>query len=374
MFRVDRLWQSLVVFLIFGVVALLTAPVWSGKDARTRATKRDLFLLGVVATGLFCALLPTFSKDYLFDPDEAFYVSAAKRLSEDPVFYRSVDTGTSGALNIYPLTLPALVGGTISYVSARLVGWILLSGTFALLYFAFLPLIGSNLAQLALLPLFACTLLFGHFDFLHYSSERVSLFLLAACVLLLSRLFFERTRLPGLHLFGVGIACGAVCCAKLQGIPIAGVLFVAAALVVAMSSKPISERVKSLGLLLSGLIAVPAIFVIVYYKNGVFDAFYRSYIAQNLSYADRTGLGMGSKLWWTLAAPFEMPDTKWFALGLVAFTLLSLGESFWTKRTERAAGSNTRHGKSTGSVSRLIFSRRSSPQYFCSRTATIRSV
>ena len=107
------------------------------------------------------------------------------------MFYRSVDTGTSGALNIYPLTLPALLGGTISYVSARLLGWILLSGTFALLYLAFLPLIGTNLAQLALLPLFSCTLLFGHFEFLHYSSERVSLFLLAACVLLLSRHLFR---------------------------------------------------------------------------------------------------------------------------------------------------------------------------------------
>ena len=32
MFRVDRLWQSLVVFLIFGIVALFTAPVWSGKN------------------------------------------------------------------------------------------------------------------------------------------------------------------------------------------------------------------------------------------------------------------------------------------------------------------------------------------------------
>ena len=94
----------------------------------------------------------------------------------------------------------------------------------------------------------------------------------------------------------------------------------AAALVTAMSSKPISERVKSLGLLLSGR-SYSRDFRSYYYKFGVFDAFYRSYIAQNLSYADRTGLGMGNKLWWTLAAPFEMPDTKWFALGLVAFTL-----------------------------------------------------
>jgi len=51
-------------------------------------------LLCLTLLAILLGVLPSLSKDYL-NPDEAAFVADARKLAFDPVFYRSVDAGTS---------------------------------------------------------------------------------------------------------------------------------------------------------------------------------------------------------------------------------------------------------------------------------------
>ncbi len=335
--RIDRIWQALFVVFVCVLVLPIVRPLWYGTSEGTRdGLWSHALILFLIPTALFCALLPSFDKDFL-NPDEAFFVAAADKLLVDPVFYRSVDTGTSGPVNIYPLTLPVLMGGTVSYISARIVGWLLLAATIVCLYFAYTFLLGRDLGRLAIFPLFACVLLFGHLDFLHYSSERVSLFLTAGSIVLLASVLLNRTRWVRSCLFGIGLASGAMCCAKLQAIPTAFVLFLAG-LAIAWAKRlhgiPRWSTVASIGL---GVAAVPGLLLLMFYKSGVVTQFYRSYIDQNLAYAERIPQDLTTKMQWAIAGPFIMPELMWFSLGLLAFGLIAASDATLTQWKRRNA-------------------------------------
>src|SRR5438874_180448 len=122
-----QLWQLCMVPVLAAIALCAWLP-----DPRGRRS-RDAAFLGLALVAIALSVLPTLGKDYL-ESDEALFVAAARKLAVDPVFYRSVDTTTSGPLNIYVLTVPAWLGGQITLLSARVIGAALMCGLVVCLY------------------------------------------------------------------------------------------------------------------------------------------------------------------------------------------------------------------------------------------------
>lgn len=154
------------------------------------------------------------------NPDESQMIAGAMKLTEDPVFWRSVDGTTSGPLNYYVLLPLHWFGLRLDYFSARLTGVLLIAGALFCCLRALASTHGRAAAWLGILPAAAFFATVTHSDLLHYSSEHLSLLLIAlpACLLAI-RQPDERVRLrTALFL------AGAAPWAKLQVGPIALVL------------------------------------------------------------------------------------------------------------------------------------------------------
>src|ERR1019366_2135829 len=95
---------------------------------------------------------------------------------------RAVDCGTSGPLNIFPLMLPALLGFSPDYASARLIALVIIFISIYLIYRTFALLADEAVARVALLPAAGAFAVIKHRDFHYYISEHVSLILLALAV------------------------------------------------------------------------------------------------------------------------------------------------------------------------------------------------
>lgn len=165
-----------------GWAMLLLATVASFGSAgagRFRAPPRWLWWL-LVGGALLAFRWPLLWVPHQRNPDESQLIAGAITLRHDPVFWRSVDGGTAGPLNYFPL-LPAAWGdGSASYAIARLIG---LATVFGTLWFAgetLVLLVGLAAARAAILPALAFHALTIFPDFTHYSTELMPSLLVAA--------------------------------------------------------------------------------------------------------------------------------------------------------------------------------------------------
>ena len=309
------LWQLclLPVLAAVGVVAYL--PERPGRRLR------DCAFFGSVLLAIVLGVLPSLSKDYL-SVDETSFVADARKLAFDPVFYRSVDAGSTGPLNIYVLTVPAWFGGPITYVSARLTGAVLMFGLIATLYVCCAGFLGKRSARLVVLPLLGLVVLSTHVDFLHYSSERLSVFLTGLSLALLSRQFLGSGRCANTRMFALGVMTAAMCFSKLQAAPIALVLAVAALLHALVTSRARWQAAACLALGASG---VPVAFGALFLYNGVFDEFWLSYVAWNLAYSGLNNASLATKILATVWTFLVQSEFRWYQLGVVCWLAISLG-------------------------------------------------
>ena len=155
-----------------------------------------------------------------FNPDESQLIAGAITLAHDPVFWRSVDGTTSGPLNYYILLPLHWLGLPLDYFTARLTGLLLVWGALFACLQALARAHGRAIAWLGILPAAAFFATVTHSDLIHYSSEHLSLLLIAVPFLLLA------SRAPG-ELTRLRIACfvaGTAPWAKLHTTPLALVL------------------------------------------------------------------------------------------------------------------------------------------------------
>ncbi len=144
-------------------------------------TRNRYYYYGLLA---LCFALPLFSRLYTLalpvaiNPDEAQWTVSARRILDDPIIWRSNDLQTSGPLNALVISWPYLFGLVPSLFTSRLTGLLLQSG--ALLGVASLirpvDLIGPGTA--AVLSVAAFFSLTTAANYLHYSSELLSLVLI----------------------------------------------------------------------------------------------------------------------------------------------------------------------------------------------------
>jgi hypothetical protein len=283
LFGLDRA-SSWSLYLAPLVLAILAVAVW--RPARSWTRRRAALFLCLILAALLLARLPLLCYNF-FNPDEALMLASAMRLTVDPVINRSADTQTDGALDCYVLTLPALAGQPLNYVTSRLTAAAEFFGTLAFLWMTFRFFLADWLAGLVLMPTLCFFVFAGESDFAHGSSEQFPMFLTAPILYLLA--WVHKSGSPRHWRWAaIGVLAGALPFGKLQALPVAGMLLLIG--IAVAWSKP--NRRSAISILCAGAAAVPAFFTVMFLSTGAFEEFLRSYIGENILYA-RSGTASG---------------------------------------------------------------------------------
>ena len=191
--------------------------VWSGEAAASPGWKWWVLAAGT----LLCFRWPLLGVVHQLNPDESQLIAGALTLRHDPVFWRSVDGGTAGPLDFYPLLPAAWADGFASYAVARLIALAVVFGVIAFAGETLALLAGAALARVAVLPALAAAAFTTNPDFAHYSTELMPALLLAAAGYVAVR----QVRAPApWRLWLIALLLGGVPWAKLQAAPIAALL------------------------------------------------------------------------------------------------------------------------------------------------------
>jgi hypothetical protein len=232
---------------------------------------------------LFAARWPMFFFRDTFNQDEAQALAQAITALHDPVPWRSFDPNTCGPLNTYVLMLPALFGYHLSFLSTRVISVLLEFGSAAALYGCVALFFDAALARIAIVPPIALFALITQPEFIHYSGERLSIFL--AMIALLLFCIAARRLYSAAWLFAAGLVAGMIPFAKLQAVPLAAAtLGVALVALWATSALDLRQKLARACALAAGTLAFPAVLLAIVAAAGVFSDFWISFIASSLAY------------------------------------------------------------------------------------------
>lgn len=267
--------------LLVGHIALVLVASARGEENRSRGRVLDpLCLLLFLLAWRWPFLLS--AEEY--NPDESQFIAGAITLAQDPVFFRSVDGTTSGPLNFYALLPFHWLGLPLDYFTARVAALLL---NWAYLFLALRALaqrFGRGPAWLGVAPAIAMTGTAWQGEFVHYSSELVSVFLLtAAAWCLLTRGTGGRLRLRA-----AALLAGLAPWAKLQSVPLSAVLILWA---IADSwreetTRP-GRRWRDVGEILLAAAVPTLVTALLLAVFGQVDSAWRRYVLQNLVYVEQ---------------------------------------------------------------------------------------
>jgi hypothetical protein len=258
--------QPISYYLLGG--AALTAFVLLATLPRRSASEGKAFDAAFLLSAwmaLFTCRWPVFFWPEPINPDEGALIACAMKARVDWIPWRGFDPGTSGPLNIDILTLPALFGAPLGFFSARVTGLCLIAGAVCALYYAVKWIYGTTVARLSITPPVLLLSLTKTLDFVHYSSEHLSIFLttvaLAAAVFLASGTGSKAYRLIACAIGG--LCLGSTPFAKLQASPMALAVLVsfAAALFISRPQPQVNRKLEVFALV-AALFAVPVAILI----------------------------------------------------------------------------------------------------------------
>jgi hypothetical protein len=213
------------------------------------------------------------------NPDEGQMIAGAMKLALDPVSWRSVDTTSSGPLNSMVLMWPYLFGKPVTFASARLTGLALIVAAWFFIYKSL-----SHVTPAARLAAAGGMMVFlvstNNIDYVHYSSELLSIFLLGAAVYVLVYFVWEKPEWP--LAFASGVALGAVPFAKLQGAPIAFGIGLVEMMIVLVRSPAKRTAISNLLFLSIGAVVPAAAILVPLALAGELHEFWTSYIGWTL--------------------------------------------------------------------------------------------
>jgi hypothetical protein len=270
---------------------------------------------------LIVARLPCLAFEYELQQDESQMAAQAITLLSDPVFYQSVEGGSGGPLLSYMLWLPRVCLQDINYFTVRIVGlllwWLTVLGLFLTVRRA-AGLLAADVSSWAVMGTYA---LATQLDFMSYQSELVP----AACV---SWACFALVALTnGGHdkrawALLLGVLCGAIPLAKLQGVPLGLVLAALGYGAIAVDRQLATWwRIQTAAWLTCGGLTVPTAFASLFLATGVWERFVRLYLGYGLGYvaaaSPRNGLFARYPF-----LPFAQREIGWE--GLVAATIMVL--------------------------------------------------
>jgi hypothetical protein len=337
-------------FTITGIFAL-----WLALALRHERHSQPRRHTSLCFAGLTLALLLAWHWPVLFqatslNPDEGQLLAAALTYAQDPMPFRSVDLATSGPLNGLVLLPTHWLGVPQDYFNARLVALLLEWGTLLALFGALRTIAAPARAALALLPGIAFFATATDTDFVHYTSERVSVLLLALALRQLLRHSPTQTAAataPGWGWVGGGITLGLLPWAKLQSVPLGAMVGLwALALCWFDARRPLPDRLRWTGALVSGALA-PSIGALASIAvTGQFEQFRTCYLLANFDYTDN-GLS-----WFTVFV--QLAKAMHFTWQLPAFlcssALLLAVHAAWSLRSKHRPGAIYWCGTATTAV------------------------
>ncbi|WAC10819.1 hypothetical protein [Dyadobacter pollutisoli] len=268
--------------------------------------------------------LPVIVFNRELNPDESQMLSHAITLFQDPIYWRSVDGTTIGPLDNYLLVIPKLFGFQIDYTSGRFMGLLCAGGSLLFLFFTLKNWFGTSLAK----KIFPVPLIFLAFtqevDFVHYSSEQLPVFLLSLCLWLLSCLG-QHEKSKSANAYFIGFVAGTIPFAKLQAVPQAMVLVLAACWFCYEVYRERKDYRPFLALISGGL-TFPVIVLLWTLAFHVFTDFIDFYLLGNAIYAEGKGfLSIPAQF----AAIFRRTsDFQFFTLTLIIPMFLGLVNIF----------------------------------------------
>jgi hypothetical protein len=263
---------------------------------RTPTSKLQKFLLSNIifitslVTFILAARWPGFLPPML-DPDEAQFIAGAIKLLKDPVFWRAVDAGSSGPLNVYPLTLPAFFGFRIEYASSRILGLIMIIAAIVCLYYALSTLYNKSLSRLAIVPVVTTVALMKESGYVHYTSEHFSIAILSVALLIVCKYYTGNSSNPNHLIFALGFILGLTPFAKMQSVPIAFSIACIFLHILWLKSRGRGQFIRSLAAFFLGGMLFSALVILYLTIFSIYDAFWTSYIQQNLLIYSTHGLG-----------------------------------------------------------------------------------
>lgn len=273
------------------------------------------------------AVLMAFRWPVIFNPrnagiDEGLWIGGTLTLFKDPIFWRGVDGDSAGPLVFYAL-MPLGPLGLLNFAGIKLAATLLLWAALWFSYAGLRAVWGDALARLGVLPA-ACFFAFEtRLEFVSYSTEHVTLLLLAAGWWGVLRAVARPESLgPELGPWIVaGSALGAVPFAKLQGVPMAGLL-VAAALAWAVTRRTWTarRRVGAIATFAAAVCFVPLVFSLMLTAGLKWEDFWIPWIELNRARsAGAFGVdAAGGFLAWQFIAQTRLFQVLLFGAPLVA--------------------------------------------------------
>ena len=284
----------IIVLFIFVVLALSPTIFNESKISRfvLRVFSEPVFLawtgLAILAGRWPVLLAPSINSD------EDQFIAAAMTLVKEPAFWRSVDTGSSGPLNIIPLTIPKLLNIRIDYASARVIGLFLVILSVIFFYYSLKYLYDNRVARIATIPVVLFFSLAVHSNFVHYSGEHFPIAILSTALWITCYVYTREFSDRMVFIFGAVI--GMMPYAKMQGLPVALAITLIFAHILWTRKESIRQFLKSLATLALGLLLFSAINLFFLILFSTSEDFWRRYILQNLLiYADVKNLAFGEK-------------------------------------------------------------------------------
>lgn len=251
------------------------------------------------------------------NPDETHFLAAADKLFTDPIFFHSVDCGTSGPFNVLPLMFPALAGFSPDYASGRLMGLLLILTAVYIVYRTFCLIVDDRHARIAILPVAGAFAVLKTPDLLHYSSETVSLFLVSLATFFCVRAFTRPAQYMG-TLFSLGMLTGAAFFAKMQAVPVVMAAAVLAAFSLYRTVSGAGWRLPAIAFL-AGLAPLPVINAALCLSNGIWHDFWMSYVVANYVY---TGTPPQDQLWHFIEFLMSVQEIRLFIVTLLAILIV----------------------------------------------------
>lgn len=242
----------------------------------------------------FCVLLlilrfPIIIYNQAFNPDENMFIVGAMTLAEGYYYWETVDGGSSGPFNFYIIILFCeLFHQPYDYISTRIISICLLIGSIFFYFYLIRESFSTSIAVLSIFPVVAYFANVKHHDFLHFSSERLPIFLMS----IMTYLYIKISKTPQIKVSTTllfGCVSGIVLFTKVQVIPIAFAISVSMLWLLYKRTNKIFSK-YTLWLIIGSMI-VPAILGLIAWRLNFIDKALKYYLRNHILY------GGGNNIW-----------------------------------------------------------------------------
>lgn len=226
--------------------------------------------------------------NFLMNPDEAERISNALRIFNYGYSWNSVDGYSSGPLNSIVLLWPKIINMDITYFTARLTSVFLFSILILSIYKIFERYINRIFAFIIIIPLTSFYSFTTSNEFLHYSSEQLSVCFIFVTLYLIDRLNQIQTHQKSYFyiIIVAGLLLSSIPFAKLQATPVSFLLWVWIAYQIYKVNN-FKRMLKVFFIFIASSLLVPIIFFAPIVVNSEIHHFYNSYIAWSLNYVSK---------------------------------------------------------------------------------------